>query len=51
MLSENQIQFVLQNRETLIEIAEVFLENYKNLIWKETDVNKKLENSALNSYY
>jgi hypothetical protein len=47
MLSENQIQFVLQNRETLIEIAEVFLENYKNLIWKEKDVNKKLENSAV----
>jgi len=47
MISENQKQFVLQNREMLIEIAQVFLDNYKNLIWKEKDVAKKLENSAV----
>ena len=47
MLTENQIQFVLQNREMLIEIAGVYLEFYKNLIWKEKKVERKLENSAV----
>jgi|GEM_PF-6165245 hypothetical protein len=47
MITENQKQFVLQNREMLVEIAGVYLEFYKNLIWKEKDVNKKLENSAV----
>ena len=31
----------------LMEIAGVYLEFYKNLIWKEKKVEKKLENSAV----
>lgn len=47
MINDKQKEWVLQNREMLVDIAQVYLEWYKNLIWKEKDVTKKLENSAV----
>jgi len=47
MLDEREKIFITQNREMLVGIAKKYLEFYKNLIWKEKDVNKKVENSAV----
>lgn len=47
MINKEEKEFILQNRGMLIQIADKYLEFYKTLIWKEKDVNKKLENSAV----
>jgi hypothetical protein len=46
-MSEEEINFVIGNREMITGIAGKYLEHYKNIIWKEKDVAKKLENSAV----
>jgi hypothetical protein len=47
MINKRQREFVIQNREMLMEIAGVYLDYYKTLIWKEKDLQKKAENSAV----
>lgn len=47
MINKQQREFVIQNRTMLMEIANVYLDFYKTLIWKEKDLQKKAENSAV----
>lgn len=46
-MNKKEIEFVLQNREMLLQIANKFLEYYKTIIWKEKNIKKKMENSAV----
>jgi hypothetical protein len=47
MMTQQQKQFILQNREILLQIEEADLEFCKNLIWREKDLAKKSEHSAV----
>jgi len=47
MMTQAQKVFVIEHKEVLTQIANVYLEFYKNLIWKEKDPAKKAENSAV----
>jgi len=47
MMTEQQILFIINNREMVMSILGVYLEWYKTLIWKEKDTQKKIENSLI----
>ena len=47
MMTEQQILFIINNREMVMSILGVYLEWYKTLIWKEKDTQKKVENSLV----
>jgi len=47
MLTQQEKAFIIQNKEILSQIATKYLEFYKDLIWREKDLVKKQENSAV----
>jgi hypothetical protein len=47
MITKEQKNFILQNKEIILSILGIYLEHYKTVIWKEKDLAKKSENSAV----
>ena len=46
-LTKEETNFILMNKDKILPIVEKYLDNLKDVIWKEKDTNKKAEFSAM----